>query len=63
MWIKYILHEKYVDFMFCSDINYGDIMFCDWNFGNYVFYFGSSALSTGIIVDTIYSALVNENNS
>ena len=51
MLIKYILLEKYVDFMFYLDINYGNIMFCEWNFGNYVFYSGSSALSIGIIVD------------
>ena len=42
------------NFMFCLDINYGDIMFYEFNFWKLCFfYFGSSAMSTGIIVDII----------
>ena len=42
------------NFMFCLDINYGDIMFCEWNFWKVrCFDSSTSALSTGKIVDNI----------
>ena len=30
MWIKYILNENMSNFMFCEDINYEDIILCEW---------------------------------
>ena len=39
------------NFMFCYDINYGDIMFCEYNFWKLCL----EIVSTGIIVNNIRS--------